>query len=98
MEEVSDAPCLNSTMSIILDLPPSCVEFVPFNHELFVIGTYNLESNDINEPKLSISADQEQGAIVGKKSQSRSGSLLLYQLADECLYTLPFQVEGLGKI
>jgi diphthamide biosynthesis protein 7 len=52
-----------------LDLPPSCIEFVPTDPEWFVVGTYNLE-RDID---------------TGSEPQSRTGSLNLFKLFDNKL-------------
>ena len=62
--------------SIILDSPPSCIEFVPrsfaYPHHL-VAGTYSLDSTD--EPP-----DGESSSV-----QSRNGSLILIRLKDDSL-------------
>lgn len=54
--------------SQILDLPPSCIEFVPLNatEQYFVVGTYNLHK-EVED---------------SQKSQSRDGSLKLFRNQD----------------
>ena len=79
----------------ILDLPPSCVEFVPWNRSedgpvddhFFVVGTYNLqkeESQDKLSPEDMVTeADNEenkQSNMTPKKPQSRNGSLNLFNI------------------
>ncbi|KAF2806455.1 uncharacterized protein BDZ99DRAFT_449205 [Mytilinidion resinicola] len=54
--------------SLVLDLPPSCVEFWPHDPEYAVVGTYNLEGSNPSE---------EQTESVSEKPQSRNGSLIL---------------------
>ena len=60
-----DVKEISSELSIILDLPPSCIDFSPAHPDFFVVGTYYLES--------------ESGASQ-TTSQSRTGSLTLYKL------------------
>lgn len=66
---------IKSTRSLILDIPPSCIEFVPGHPELFVVGTYYLERKD------------EEGHDATESStgqpQQRTGSLLLFRLEGE---------------
>jgi diphthamide biosynthesis protein 7 len=50
--------------STILELPPSCIEFVPGYPEFFVVGTYNLQ----------------QDVDTGSLPQSRTGSLILLKI------------------
>ena len=52
------------TCSKILDLPPSCIEFVPGFPKYFIVGTYNLQK-DID---------------TGSLPQSRTGSLSLFRI------------------
>ena len=56
-----------------LPLPPSCVAFSPLYLDYFVVGTYYLDKDaDVNDETSEPSAE--------KSSQSRSGSLILFQL------------------
>jgi diphthamide biosynthesis protein 7 len=38
--------CISSIKSLILDLPPSCIEFCPVARDYFVVGTYYLEKSE----------------------------------------------------
>lgn len=57
---------LRSLTSIILELPPSCLEFCSAFPDLFVVGTYYLEQD----------ANDQSGSLP----QERRGSLLLFRL------------------
>lgn len=70
---------LKSKLSIILDLPPSCVEFLPLAPNYFVVGTYFLESN----PASDESSTQD-------SAQTRSGGLHLYRLQNNAMYVFLF--------
>ncbi|KAL0257818.1 Prohibitin-2, subunit of the prohibitin complex (Phb1p-Phb2p) [Diplodia seriata] len=63
---------IKSIRSLTLDIPPSCIEFVPGHPELFVVGTYYLEKNNDGE---NTTAEQIDG-----QPQQRTGSLLLFKL------------------
>ena len=67
-------PLIDHLQSLILDLPPSCVEFCPHNERYAVVGTYNLEKE---EPVQELS---------NQKSQQRNGSLILLQIEIDGLY------------
>ena len=58
---------ISSDISIILDFPPSCIEFSPSYPDSFVVGTYCLETES--------EANQT-------TSQSRTGTLILFNLSD----------------
>ncbi|KAI6747571.1 hypothetical protein HG530_015804 [Fusarium avenaceum] len=77
---MDDSKVISSKVSLILDLPPSCIQFCPVHPDLFVVGTYNLEKNeqDIQENKQ----DSDDGEVVTaiKTPQSRNGSLLVYRV------------------
>ncbi|KAJ3496033.1 hypothetical protein NLG97_g2960 [Lecanicillium saksenae] len=72
------APVLSPIESIILDLPPSCLQFCRRYHSYFVIGTYNLHPE---KGEAIESADVD--SCREKKSQSRNGSLLVYHIGNE---------------
>ncbi|KAL1639000.1 Prohibitin-2, subunit of the prohibitin complex (Phb1p-Phb2p) [Diplodia intermedia] len=63
---------IKSIRSLTLDIPPSCIEFVPGHPELFVVGTYYLEKKSDGE---NATAEQING-----QPQQRTGSLLLFKL------------------
>ena len=76
-EEMSDEDegvnKIQSYLTLILDSPPSCLEFVPLNKSddhYFVVGTYSLDAGRPPE-----SADDGQ-------RQTRTGSLQLFTLND----------------
>lgn len=64
---------MDPVASQILDLPPSCIEFVPVAGDKgplhFIVGTYNLEK-DVSQQ------------LERSKAQSRNGSLNLFQLEE----------------
>ena len=61
---------VTSTRSMILDAPPSCIEFSWIRPDVFVVGTYSLRESN--------------GAENG--SQSRGGSLLLLRRCSSHVY------------
>lgn len=78
---------ISSTQSMILGLPPSCIEFCPAHPDLFVVGTYNLEKS-----KEALASEDEQGkdyeedlqtSGTSKQPQSRNGSIILFQLREK---------------
>jgi diphthamide biosynthesis protein 7 len=62
---------IQSIDSLVLELPPSCLEFCPHDPQYAVVGTYSLERSN---------ADAEDSAPEVEKSQSRSGSLILIRV------------------
>ncbi|KHO01086.1 WD40 repeat-like-containing domain protein [Metarhizium album ARSEF 1941] len=72
---------ISSTERVLLDRPPSCLQFCPVNHSCFVVGTYNLQSLDPTEPQQDL---PERSTF--KRPQSRNGSLVLFHLAGDKLY------------
>lgn len=77
---------IEAIFSTVLDLPPSCVEFSPLSPELFVVGTYNLES-EVAAQATDENGDREENDETphSKTVQSRNGSLILFQISDETL-------------
>ncbi|KAI1809275.1 hypothetical protein GGS20DRAFT_572721 [Poronia punctata] len=69
--------------SLVLDLPPSCVEFCPAHPDYFVIGTYNLENEETTADKESDNLNTDGDRIVMKTPQSRNGSLAVYRIAGD---------------
>ncbi|KAI0198653.1 hypothetical protein F4808DRAFT_435314 [Astrocystis sublimbata] len=79
----SEDRVLASSRSLILDLPPSCIEFCPAHPSHFVVGTYNLqkeETTTVDQDAGSDNRDEDQNV---KKPQSRNGSLVVFRLADD---------------
>ena len=64
----------------ILDQPPSCIEFSPTHPDLFVVGTYLLESTGEGD------GGGEDAQSPSGRAQKRRGSLLLFGLQGERLY------------
>jgi diphthamide biosynthesis protein 7 len=67
-----------SEASIILDLPPACLEFSPENPSWAVIGTYTLDSAD--DANNNDSSSSKETATSQPQPQSRSGSLILLSI------------------
>ncbi|KFG82369.1 hypothetical protein MANI_015419 [Metarhizium anisopliae] len=66
---------ISSTKSMRLELPPSCLQFCPVDRSCFVVGTYNLESQDPTEQQQDLPEES-----TFKRPQSRNGSLMLFHL------------------
>lgn len=73
---------INSIQSLILDLPPSCIEFCPEAPDYFVVGTYFLEKKEQDE-SAAAELDDGEDDDTPKKAQKRSGSLILFQLVGD---------------
>lgn len=71
----SPTPTFKSKSTLILDLPPSCLEFVPLSQSHFVVGTYFLESSAAE----NVTSTEE-------INQKRSGSLNLYNVQSDEMY------------
>jgi diphthamide biosynthesis protein 7 len=72
---------INSVKSIILDLPPSCIEFCPVARDYFVVGTYFLEKKEQDVNVEDAAEDEEQKSEdVDKTPQTRTGSLILFKV------------------
>ena len=70
----SEACVINSLSTYVLEKPPSCIEFLPLDHDFCVIGTYCLDTGDGQE-ECPRETDQATNVI-----QSRNGSLILFNL------------------
>jgi diphthamide biosynthesis protein 7 len=72
---------INSIQSLILDLPPSCIEFCPVARDYFVVGTYFLEKKEQDAGVGGAAEDQEEKSEdVDTKPQTRTGSLVLFKV------------------
>ncbi|KAJ8125501.1 hypothetical protein O1611_g8139 [Lasiodiplodia mahajangana] len=69
-----------SSRSLVLDLPPSCIEFCPAHPDHFVVGTYNLQKDESAVVDNIEVSDNEDCHEVVKKPQSRNGSLVVHIL------------------
>ncbi|KAH6677762.1 hypothetical protein F5X68DRAFT_270196 [Plectosphaerella plurivora] len=71
---------LSSQDSILLDLPPCCVEFCPEAPSYFIVGTYNLvkdeSTTDDNVPSSSGESAEP------RSTQSRHGTLIVFEVTD----------------
>ncbi|KAI3339353.1 WD40-repeat-containing domain protein [Ustulina deusta] len=84
-----------SSRCLVLDLPPSCIEFCPAHPDYFVVGTYNLEKEEPTATEKDRIPDNEDGHEIARKPQSRNGSLVVFQLAKNAhdishVQTLPY--------
>lgn len=80
---------ITSLHSLILELPPSCIEFWPLDDQYAVIGTYNLEKGNAEgqEAGNDQNNDEEaQNRTIEKKKQERNGSLILIKIAGDKMY------------
>ncbi|KAF3763618.1 hypothetical protein M406DRAFT_48762 [Cryphonectria parasitica EP155] len=101
---------ISSMQSMVLDLPPSCIEFCPAHPSYFVVGTYHLEK-EADEPPSSTETpgdnDEDPSETkAGSQSQSRNGSLIVFELQDgqvhavqtipqpSAVFDLHFQPQG----
>lgn len=77
----STVPSIKSLHTLILDLPPSCIEFSKAEPYCFVVGTYELLEQDVEAAADADQAkhDEEQYAVE-RGRQKRSGSLILFQI------------------
>jgi diphthamide biosynthesis protein 7 len=67
--------------SLILDLPPSCIEFCPVARDYFVVGTYFLEKKEQDASVEDAAVDEEEKSEdVEEKPQTRTGSLILFRI------------------
>lgn len=76
----------NHAIATTLDLPPSCIEFSQVSPEYFVVGTYNLEKDDIEESQHDQENDGDDKPKKEVKAQERNGSVVLFKLENEELY------------
>lgn len=72
---------ITSLRSLTLNLPPSCIEFCPSHPSFFIVGTYNLEKEEVPSAEYDGVEDIVEGTGPTKKSQSRNGSLVVFQLS-----------------
>ncbi|KAI1349254.1 WD40-repeat-containing domain protein [Xylaria sp. FL0043] len=71
-----------SSRHLTIDLPPSCAEFCPAHPDYFVVGTYNLEKEEPAAPDEAGISGSEDSHDAVRKPQSRNGSLVVFQLAE----------------
>jgi diphthamide biosynthesis protein 7 len=68
-----------SRQSLMLDLPPSCLEFSPLYPSYFLVGTYNLQKSD---------KEEEEAHQSSEVPQKRNGSIVVYNLVCEDIVIL----------
>ena len=68
---------ITSTKLLILDLPPSCIEFCPVARDYFVVGTYFLEKK---EEEVKVEESEDLDGETEKKPQTRTGPLILFKV------------------
>lgn len=98
-----DAPegeAISPLQSLILDLPPSCIEFCPAHPGYFVVGTYYLERTaDAPAEEVQPAGDDDDGnedvsEAKASSPQSRNGSVIVFRLQDGnayvCIYYFSF--------
>lgn len=68
-----------STVSIILDSQPSCLEFAK-QKDILVVGTYNLEAREGNGEEVT---KNEVDSKVETTVQKRTGSLLIFRVTEQ---------------
>lgn len=78
---------IRSRRSLELELPPSCVEFCPAHPSYFLVGTYSLHHENPGPGSDDAGADgetdeEEPRPAQPKQPQSRSGSIVTFQLLD----------------
>ncbi|KAH0004559.1 WD40 repeat-like protein, partial [Aureobasidium melanogenum] len=72
---------ITSIQSLILDLPPSCIEFCPTSRDYFVVGTYFLEKKEQDVDVENDAGDEDEtNGDADKKPQTRTGSLILFKI------------------
>lgn len=77
---------IKSLKSLVLDLPPSCVEFWPLHPEYAVVGTYNLERS----PADGASDEGASLQVETQRPQERNGSIILLRVdGDQVLVDYP---------
>ena len=81
--DVADGvPSISSNHSLILELPPSCIEFSPLHPDCFVVGTYHLEPESGASHTTSVQQEDDQ---ISRPAQDRRGSLMLFDMKDGTL-------------
>ncbi|KAG6357849.1 hypothetical protein INS49_013730 [Diaporthe citri] len=73
---------INSFQSMILDLPPSCVEICPRYPSHFLVGTYYLETSEAEAKDTEKDNDGADVEVEARQAQSKSGSIIVFELKD----------------
>lgn len=88
---MDDLKPARSMKRVLLDLPPSCMQFCPVDSSCFVVGTYNLQREDLPAQKQQVGSETTEDGLqyvesIAQKPQSRNGSLVLFRLLGNDLY------------
>jgi diphthine methyl ester acylhydrolase len=73
---------IKSFQSMLLDLPPSCIEFCPRYPSFFLVGTYYLEANEVTSQESEKDDGGDEAVAEARQPQSKSGSILVFELRD----------------
>ncbi|KAK1038802.1 hypothetical protein LTR33_016050 [Friedmanniomyces endolithicus] len=83
---------ISSTRSLTLCLPPSYIAFCPTKPHLFIVGTYHLHdstpTNEAPTPPTTNDEASDHQDDTSNPSQTRSGSLILYELNGNEIITI----------
>lgn len=77
---------IESFQSMILDLPPSCIEICPRHPSHFLVGTYYLETNEAEGKDTEEGNDGDEVEVQAKQAQSKSGSIIVFELKNGRAY------------
>lgn len=77
---------INSFQSMTLDLPPSCIEICPRYPSYFLVGTYYLETSELEGRHTEKDKDGDDVEVEPKQAQSKSGSIIVFELKDGQAY------------
>ncbi|KAK8097316.1 hypothetical protein PG999_013260 [Apiospora kogelbergensis] len=81
---MEQAQPIHPRQSLTLDLPPSCIEFCPASPRYFVVGTYNLQKEEGPTGDRDADSDGDDTTqVAARQSQTRNGSLVVFQLDDD---------------
>ena len=86
---IPEGGTVQADQSMILDAPPSCIEFSPIHSGHFVVGTYSLNS-EVHE---DVAREKHDDQVADITEQSRSGSLVLFKLDGSHMYALTYAVQ-----
>lgn len=93
-QDDGEGEILSSRQAMILDLPPSCIEFCPAHPSYFLVGTYNLQKDEEQQQQQDERLDDEENenessGAKTKQPQSRNGSIVVFQLRDDGKVSVP---------
>ena len=60
MDPTKFSKTITPICSTVLDLPPCCIEFVPNEERYFVIGTYDLQKEEVKDVRTIFIYVQEE--------------------------------------